>query len=95
MPGKDAVHFHTAVCQRHRKMFVAAVVEEGVHDWNAMERIRMRVVAEAARRLTRQQMMRYIYEECIGCEREEWVLKIVRGVAREERAWVEASLNGR
>ena len=85
------LNFSRGTCHRHREMFVDIVWTEGIRDPTAMERVRMMVVAQAAKQLTEDEVFAYLHRVCVGCVREDWIVDIVQRVAREEIAWLKVS----
>jgi hypothetical protein len=80
--------FGEGTCRRHREMFVEICWEEGIRDPDAMQRVRMVVIAEAARRYSEAEMFAFLHSTCVGCTKGDEIIAIVHRVAQDEVKWM-------
>jgi hypothetical protein len=84
--GDQPLNFSPGPCARHRRMFVSLLRDHGLRDWVDMERVRMRVVAEAGRTFPADKIRAWLTTRCVACDEEAWVINTTLKIALEEAA---------
>jgi hypothetical protein len=81
---REKFNFAPGTCRRHRAQYTKVCVEEGIHDYAVIDKIRFLFYSEIGRKFSRPEVHQFLSDVCIGCNHGDWAESTVRALARAE-----------